>query len=152
MADRIFIGQKQGRYVFRMSPPGVNASNLAEPSSFSSEGDYLRLHTIIDQELSRYQYEYQSGTKYEHYGTWGFDPLPYIPLASASIVHYRSELNGRIFYPGDNYPATYGARNDFFITISTNRLWVGTNFPNGYAGYYRLRVLIFKNRAVQEIT
>lgn len=147
MVDRIFMGRNSGRTLLRISGPGYNATNLADPAVFSSEGDYLRLHHIIDEPLSRYEYVLQGTTRYEHYGTWSFPSLSYIPTAFISIVHTTPGLNGRVFFPGDNYPATAEARDDIVGIINNNRVWVGSNAPDGKASTYRVRVLIFKNPA-----
>lgn len=147
MADRIFMGKHSGRTILRVSGPGYNATNLSDPAVFSSDGDYLKMHHIIDEPLSRISDEFSGRTVYEHYGTWSFPALPYIPLAFISIVHTTPGLNGRVFFPGDNYPATSEARNDIVGIINTNRVWVGSNAPDSNEARYRVRVLIFKNPA-----
>lgn len=147
MADRIFMGKNNGRTLLRVSGPGYNATNLADPAVFSSEGDYLKMHHIIDEPLSRYSYEFFDYTVYEHYGTWSFPALPYIPMAFISIVHTSSSLNGRVFFPGDNYPATAEARDDIVGIINKNRVWVGSNAPDSNPARYRVRIIIFKNPA-----
>lgn len=148
MSNRIFIGKSGSRTLFRISPPGYDADNLSGPSSFSSEGDYLQLHHIIDEPLARMSHQNAGITAYQHYGTWEYPSLGYLPFVFMSTVHSTPALNGRVFFPGDNNPATTEARNDINAYITNNRIWVGTNFPNnGFAGNYRVRMLIFKNRA-----
>lgn len=152
MVDRILIGNYSGRQLFRVSGDGYNATDLASPSVFSSDGDYLKIHHIIDEPLTRISYSLQSITRYAFYGTWAFPDLGYIPFSFQSIVHETSGLNGRIFFPGDNNPATQEARNDFSIYVSNNRVWCGTFDPVGYAADFRFRMVIFKNPANMVIT
>lgn len=138
MSNRIFVGKKSGRMLFRITPPGSDAENLSHPSVFSSDGDYLKLHTIIDENIGRHS----EGGGWWHHGTWGFPDLGYVPLAFISI----SQLN-RVFYPNDRNPDTSEMNNFWDWMISRDRVWVNTTQRSGWGGVFRFRCLIFKNRA-----
>lgn len=136
MSERLFLGQTQGRQLLRITPPGVNASNLASKSSFSSDGDYLRVHAVIDAQLNR-------NNNY-HWGDYSFPALGYLPMAFLSITH--TDLN-RVFYPNDRNPATTEMNNFWDWQLQDGHVWIYTTAASTFGGNYRARVLIFKNRA-----
>ena len=135
MSERLFLGQLGNRILLRTVPPGMNATNLASKSSFSSDGDYLRVHAVIDQVLNR--------NNNDHWGTYAYPALGYVPLAFISITH--TSLN-RVFYPNDRNPATSEMNNFWSWLVQDGRVWVGTNAVSTYGGNYRARLIIFKNR------
>lgn len=140
MSERLFLGQTQGRQLLRITPPGVDASNLASRSSFSSDGSYLSVHHVIDQVLNR-------NNNY-HWGAYTFPALGYVPLAFISITH--TSLN-RVFYPNDRNPATSEMNNFWNFLLQDGRAWIGTNVASTFGGNYRARLLIFKNRSDEVI-
>lgn len=128
-----------GRMLKRMTAPGYNANNLADPATFSSDNDYLKLHTIVDIPLTKYQ----SDSKRYYIGEAAFPDLGYIPLAFVSVT--PTSL-GRVFFPNDRASATQ-EMNDFFqIALWTNHIWVSSSQGTGADYDYKFRALIFKNR------
>ena len=134
MSERIFIGPSGGNFVFRIAPPGYNASDPASPAVFSSDGDYLKVHAVIDVTLNR--------TNNYHWGAYTFPTLGYCPIACPSI-----SLLDRVFYPNDRNPATGEMNNFWEWGVQDGKVWAGTNATSSYGGNYRFRCVIFKNRA-----
>lgn len=137
MSVRSFTGLIGGRMLKRMTAPGYDANDLADPATFSSDNDYLKLHTIIDIPLTKYQ---SSGLRY-YIGEGGFPDLGYIPMTFVSI----SAL-GRVFFPNDRNPSTTEMNNFFQIALWTNHIWVSSSTGTGSDYDFRFRALIFKNR------
>lgn len=137
MSVRSFTGMTGGRMLKRMTAPGYNANNLADPATFSSDNDYLKLHTIVDIPLTKYQ---SSGLRY-YIGEAAFPDLGYIPLIFVSITSL-----GRVFFPNDRSPSTTEMNNFFQIALWTNHIWVSSSTGSGASYDYRFRALIFKNR------
>lgn len=150
MSVRMFLGQTSGRQLFRIAPPGFDANNLSHPATFSSDGEYLQIHTIIEGQLNRVQYEFQGRAAYDFSGTFGFPELPYPPLVYCTVVH--SQTNNRVVFPSDNGEQTPEYRDDFRFSVAKDRLWVATRFPNGFAGQFRIRAIVFKNEGVRSLT
>ncbi len=127
--------------LFRISPPGKDAGNLSQQCVFSSSGEYLRLHHVIDTNLN-------GPTDYNQYwGAWTFPTLGYVPMAFISISHRETN---RILYPNDRAGATRIMSNFWEYMIQDGKAWVYRNNPTaspGYLGTYFVRLIIFKNRA-----
>ncbi|MHC5232808.1 hypothetical protein [Ochrobactrum sp. Kaboul] len=139
MSVRSFTGMLNGRMLKRMTAPGYDANNLADPATFSSDNDYLKLHTIVDIPLTKYQHD---GKRY-YIGEAAFPDLGYLPLIFVSIT--PTSL-GRVFFPNDRATATQ-EMNDFFqIAYWTNHIWVSTEKGVDTSYDYRFRALVFKNR------
>lgn len=136
MTKRIHIGPLNGNMTLRITPTGYDASDIASPCVFSSDGEYLTVHTVIDAVLNR-------DNNY-HWGAYTFPTLGYCPLAFPSITH--TTLN-RVFYPNDRNPATDAMNNFWEWGVQDGKVWAGTNTANSYGGNFRFRCLIFKNRA-----
>lgn len=136
MSERLFVGLINGRQLLRITPPGKDATNLATKSVLSSDGDYLSVHTVIDEVLNR-------NNNY-HWGTYAYPALGYAPLAFISITH--TSLN-RVFYPNDRNPETSEMNNFWRWIVQDGRVWVGTDTPSSYGGNYRVRIILFKNKS-----
>lgn len=136
MSERIFLGMAGGRQLLRMTPPGVDASNIASRSSFSSDGDFLKVHTVIDANLRR-------DNNY-NWGYFTFPALGYIPICFLSVTD--QSLN-RVFFPNDRNPATTEMNNFWQWIVQDGQAWVYMDTPSS-AGYnYRARIIVFKNPA-----
>lgn len=142
MSERIFIGTQGSDFLFRISPPGSNASNLTHPSVFSSSGEYLKIHTVIDETIGRHS----EGGGWWHHGTWAFPDLGYVPYAFISI----SQLN-RVFYPNDRNPDTSEMNNFWTWAIAKDRVWVNTTQRSAWGGDFRFKCIVFKNPASRTI-
>ena len=140
MSRRIYLGPSGGNFVFRISPPGYDAADRASPAVFSSDGEYLKVHAVIDEVLNRNGYDY-------HWGAYTFPTLGYIPLAFPSI-----SMLDRVFYPNDRAAATYEMVDFWQWGVQDGKVWAGTDTPNGLGGRYRFRCIIFKNRADRYIS
>lgn len=136
MSKRIYVGPLNGTMSLRITPPGHEADNIASPAVFDSNGDYLKVHSVIDVTLNR--------SNDQHWGIYSFPALGYCPIAFPSITH--ASLN-RVFYPNDKNPATAEMNNFWKWGVQSDRVWVYSDTPNNYGGNYRFRCLIFKNRA-----
>lgn len=127
--------------VFRISPPGKDAGNFSHPAVFSSTGDYLRVHHVIDANMN-FNSDYKT-----YWGEWTFPFLGYVPLAFFSVSHHDTN---RIFYPNDRHPATREMSNFWGYMVQDGKAWAWRNNPTnspGYLGTYFVRIIIFKNRA-----
>lgn len=141
MSKRILIGPSGNEMLFRISPPGKDADNISHPSVFSSNGDYLKVHSVIDTNMN-YNGDYKT-----YWGAWTFPALGYVPMAFFSVSHRDTN---RIFYPNDRNPATSEMSNFWGYMVQDGRAWAWRNNPSsspGYLGTYFIRMIIFKNRA-----
>lgn len=142
MTERLFLGMKNGKQLLRITPPGFDASDDASKCVFSSDGDYLRVHAVIDQLYTR------EGTYGSYYGTWGFTDLGYVPMFYYSVTHTTTN---RVFFPNDLNPSTSEMVNGWQAICNRNRLWSWNNEPGGFVGNYRIRAIVFKNKATDYI-
>lgn len=143
MSDRIFIGNTGGRMLFRISQPGYDAGNLTQPAVFSSDNDYLKVHTIIDSSLTLRTW---GGSGNVYTGEFAFQELGYIPMTFNSIGSEESGIGQRVFFPNDRNPATSEMNNFWQILVGTNRIWVCMSTGTGYGATYRFRSIVFTNR------
>ncbi len=139
MSVRSFTGMTGGRMLKRMTAPGYNANNLADPATFSSDNDYLRLHATIDITLTKYQ---SSGLRY-YIGEAAFPNLGYVPLVFLSVTPTNL---GRVFFPNDRNPSTTEMNNFFQVALWTDHIWISVSQGTGANYDYKFRALIFKNR------
>lgn len=80
MVDRILIGKHDGKQVFRISKPGYDVKNPANPMIVSSEHEYLSVHHRFNNVSFRRQSFSSADVKiYEYYTYLEFPELPYIP-------------------------------------------------------------------------
>lgn len=142
MTNRMVLGQVQGRQLLRITPPGVDAFNLASRCTFSSDGDYLKVHHVIDSDVA-----FHGGNQQNYAQGWTFPALGYIPFGFISISHRNTN---RIFYPNDRYPATAEFSNYWGWMLQDGKVFVWRDNPPsspGYLGTYFVRIIVFKNRA-----
>lgn len=144
MSNRIFMGYIGGRAVCRISPPGYDAANLAEPAVFSSDNDYLKIHAVADFRLTKWS---SGGLGPFYMGEFAFPDLGYIPISFISVGPTSSGLNARVFFPSDRAYVTQEFNATFQFLIWNNHLWVfGDAVGSGTNYDYRFRCIIFKNR------
>lgn len=129
--------------LYRIAPPGYDADNLTHPAVFSSDNDYLKVHTVVDQLLVQRSW---SGTGNVYTGEFSFPDLGYVPLTFNSIGSEASGIGQRVFFPNDRNPATTEMNNFWQILVGTSRIWVCMSTGTGFAGNYRFRSIVFKNR------
>lgn len=139
MTTRMIIGDNGGQMLFRISPPGYDASDRTQPGVFDSRNDYLKLHAIADLTLTKWS---NGGLRY-YQGEYHFADLGYVPYVFTSITPIM--LDNRVFFPNDNNPATSQMNNFFQICWSTSGIWVSCSGGTSGDYDYRFRALIFKN-------
>lgn len=131
-----------GVQTFRISLPGNDANVIGSKMVFATEGEYLKVHAVIDEPYIR-------NSRGSYYGTWGYPDLGYIPLVYVSIV--QASL-GRVFFPGDQYPASSGMISGWGYIANSNRIWAWNDEPGGAGDPFRIRAIVFKNKAVDYIS
>ncbi|MHC3941936.1 hypothetical protein ACI0FR_03272 [Paenochrobactrum sp. BZR 201-1] len=137
MVDRILLGKENNRHLLRISKPGFDVKNRANPMVFSSENDYLKIHARARVKLNSYT---QSGNAF-WWGKFSFPPLSYHPL-----VFYRYEwpLLGRtnVTFPSQDDDIFWGMS----CVVSFDTLWfVSSNWDDFVSDIY-VNYIVFENR------
>ncbi|RLL64606.1 hypothetical protein D8666_22630 [Ochrobactrum soli] len=153
MSKRIFIGKHSSpqtgeRMLMRISPPGIDADNLAEPAVFSSDNDFLRVHVrspaaganmtnhgAIGAE-GRYRYSYHTT----------FPDLGYQPFIFYTIcIDSESSLNNRVIFPWDANGQTDRYPFSMQAAVTSNAIWIGGTGQK-FSQTLKVKFIVFKNR------
>ena len=153
MSKRIFIGQHSdqnlgNRMMVRITPPGQDADNLGAPAVYSSDNDFLRVHTrsSASGEVMTNIGNGGAGGRYLYTLYRTFTDLGYLPLIFYTVcIDSEGGLNNRIIFPWDTsfftdrYPVTVNC------AISNNAVWFSCEGYN-FSQTLKIKFVIFKNR------
>ncbi|GEM_PF-2756085 len=153
MAARIFMGQHSSpqtgqRMLLRVTPPGLDATNLAKPAVFSSDNDYLRVHVrsaasgaVMTNHgaigaAGRYRYSY-----YTTFPDLGYQPFIFYTIC----IDSEGSLNNRVIFPWDAAGQTARYPTSMQAAVTSNAIWIGGTGQN-FSQTLKVKFIVFKNR------
>jgi hypothetical protein len=141
MADRILIGKHNGGMTLRISKPGYDVKNAANPMIFSSDNDYLRVHHRNKLRMNR-----NSTADYYFYTAYdSFPPLPYYPLV---WLHGSNTggLGAEVKYPSGEFRSVSDYTN---CVVGKNGIWFENWIWKDQGNiHFDVEFIIFKNRII----
>ncbi|MNE32101.1 hypothetical protein D3C80_1256960 [compost metagenome] len=148
MSKRIFFGLQGSKASFRVALPGQDAEIGNGPMVYSSDNDFLRVHTrsSASGEVMTNIGSGGAGGRYLYTLYRTFPDLGYLPLVFYTVcIDSEGGLNNRVIFPWDSsaftgrYPVTVNC------AISNNAVWFSCE---GYTFSQTLKIkyVIFKNR------
>lgn len=139
MVDRIFIGKENNTQLIRISKPGFDVKDKANPMIFSSENDYMKIHYRNTVQLNKRN---QSGRTY-WYGKTHFPALTFYPMvwytyrwtvANDQTVRFPTQDSANIFW-------------DYGCCVNKNSLWFSFANWSDYGGATaHVDFIVFNNR------
>ncbi|MEJ5087133.1 hypothetical protein [Brucella pseudogrignonensis] len=153
MSKRIFIGEHNHpsagkRMMVRITPPGQNADDLGAPAVYSSDNDFLRVHTRSSpagEVMTNIDNGGADGNYlYTLYRT--FPDLGYLPLIFYTVcIDSEGGLNNRVIYPWDSSVNTSRYPVAVNCAISNNAVWFSCEGKK-FSQTLKIKYTIFKNR------
>lgn len=138
MADRILIGNAGGNKVLRISKPGFDVKDKANPMIFSSDNDYLKIHHRNKVKLNKWSPFEGDGA---WYGQYSFPALTYYPLVWYRFMWHWQD--GSVQYP-EQGDLTFW---DGSCVVTYNNIWfVAENWADYLGEDIYVDYIIFKNR------
>lgn len=148
MSKRIFCGLQGAKASLRVALPGQDAEVGNGPMVYSSDNDFLRVHTRSSPagEVMTNIGNGGAGGRYRYTLYRTFPDLGYLPLIFYTVcIDSEGGLNNRVMFPWDSsvntdrYPVTVNC------AISNNAVWFSCEGYN-FSQTLKIKYVIFKNR------